>query len=197
MATKPEAAKSESVQPVKAAPGGGKKLLLIIGIVFLFLALAGGGAWFFLSQKNAADADAQDVAHVAPKTPPTFLPLDNMVVNLADPGGEKVAQIGITLELADAHAIDKVKTYLPSIRSGILMLISQRTSEELLLIEGKEKLAADILKEVSRPFGEVEADHAPAKPKKEGVKLKKQNAGKHAGEENPVRGVHFSSFIVQ
>jgi flagellar FliL protein len=77
------------------------------------------------------------------------------------------------------------------------MLISQRTSEELLLIEGKEKLAADVLKEVSRPFGEVEADHAPAKPKKEGVKLKKQNAGKHAGEENPVRGVHFSSFIVQ
>lgn len=198
MATKPDAAKSEAEPPAKS-----KKLMLVIGVVFLLLALAGGGAWFFLSKKSAADDGSEEVAHVAPKGPPTFLPLDNMVVNLADPGGEKVAQIGITLELADAHATDKVKMYLPSIRSGILMLVSQRTAEELLLIEGKEKLAADILREASRPFGsgdaeaDAEADQEPTKPKKGAGKTKKKSAGKHADDENPVRGVHFSSFIVQ
>lgn len=197
MATKPDAAKSEAAEPVKG-PAKSKKLLLIGGIAFLVFALAGGGAWFFLSKKDAAvEGGLEEVVHVAPKGPPTFLPLDNMVVNLADPGGEKVAQIGITLELADAHATDKVKMYLPSIRSGILMLISQRTAEELLLIEGKEKLAADILVAASRPFDAADAVHATTKPVKEGVKAKKKNVDKNATDENPVRGVYFSSFIVQ
>ena len=197
MATKPEAAKLDAGEPAKG-PAKGKKLMLMGGLVFLVLALAGGGAWFFLSKKNAAeDGDTEEVAHVAPKGPPTFMPLDNMVVNLADPGGEKVAQIGITLELADAHATEKVKMYLPSIRSGILLLISQRTAEELLLIEGKEKLASDILVEASRPFGPADAGHATSKSGKDGVKAKKKNTEKNATDENPVRGVHFSSFIVQ
>lgn len=195
MATKPDAAKPDADEPAKK-PSKGKKLMLIGGIVFLVLALAGGGAWYFLSKKAAADEDVEEVVQVAPKGPPTFLPLENMVVNLADPGGEKVAQIGITLELTDAKATEKVKMYLPSIRSGILLLISQRTAEELLLIEGKEKLAADILREASRPFGPVHAGNATTKPKKDAAKAKK-NVDKHAPDASPVRGVHFSSFIVQ
>jgi flagellar FliL protein len=196
VATKPDAAKPDADEPAKRPPKN-KKLLLIGGIVFLVLALAGGGAWFFLSKKNVADEDVEEVVQAAPKGPPTFLALDNMVINLANPGGDKVAQVGITLELADAHASDKVKLYLPTIRSGILLLISQRTAEELLLIEGKEKLAADILLEASRPFGLADASHATTKPKKDAVKAKKKNVDKHASEDNPVRGVLFSSFIVQ
>ena len=55
---------------------------------------------FFLSKKKTDDKEAEEVVHVVPKGPPTFLPLENMVVNLADPGGEKVAQVGVTLELS-------------------------------------------------------------------------------------------------
>ena len=196
MATKPEAAKHDADEQTKGPPKS-KKMMLMGGIIFLVLALAGGGAWYFLSKKAAADEDVEEVVHAAPKGPPTFLPLDNMVVNLADPGGEKVAQIGVTLELTDAKATDKVKIYLPSIRSGILLLISQRTAEELLQIEGKEKLAADILREAGRPFGAADAGHPPAKPKKEAAKAKKKNTEKSAVDDSPVRGVHFSSFIVQ
>ena len=58
--------------------------------------------------------------------------------------------------------------------------------------EGKEKLAADILAEASRHF----EDPAAAKPKKDGDK--KSDKKKKADEApNPVRGVLFSSFIVQ
>lgn len=193
MATKPDAPKSDAAAPAPV-PRNNKKLMVIGGIVVLVLALAGGGAWFFFSKKHAADEDSEPAAHVAPKGPPTFMPLENMVVNLADPGGEKVAQVGITLELSDAKAPDKVKVYLPSIRSGVLMLISQRTAEELLSIEGKEKLAADILLEASRPFGDAESA---VKPAKDAVKPKKKNVDKKANDENPIRGVHFSSFIIQ
>ena len=102
-----------------------------------------------------------------------------------------MAQIGITLEVVDAHASDSVKAYMPTIRSGILMLVSQRTAEELLKPEGKAKLAKDILRETSIPFGggdEEPEDESPA------AKKKKKKA---PATEYPVVGVLFSSFIVQ
>jgi flagellar FliL protein len=118
--------------------------------------------------------------------------MDNMVVNLADPGGDRVAQIGVTLVVADAHASDQVKAYLPTIRSGVLMLISQKTAVELLTAEGKEALAKGILRETALPFGggdeeDPEAEPAPGKKKKKKV----------AHAPMPVTAVLFSSFIVQ
>lgn len=197
MATKPDAAKAEAVEDVKT-PVKSKKLLIIAAAGVLVLALIGAGVWYFLAKQKATVEDGEEPAAqvVEHKGPPTFLPLDNMVVNLADPGGEKVAQIGVTLELADAKATEKVKQYLPAIRSGILILISQRTAEELLQREGKEKLAADILAEASRPFAPDEAQ-SKAKAKKDADKSKKKTADKKTADEGPVRGVLFSSFIVQ
>ena len=122
----------------------------------LLVVAGGAAAWFLSSRAHPKDDEAAEEpapAKEAAKTPPTFLPMDNMVVNLADPGGERFAQIGITLEVVDAKTADQVKQYLPSIRSGVLMVISQRTSGELLQREGKEKLANDILREVSKPLG--------------------------------------------
>jgi flagellar FliL protein len=75
-----------------------------------------------------------------------------------------------------------------------LLLISQRTSEELLPREGKEKLAADILDEASRPFEGLDTAHGP--DKKDAAKARKK-ASKNAHEDSPVRGVLFSSFIIQ
>ena len=188
MATKPEAAKSDAGGGAKGAPKSKKMLVIVAGLVVI-IALAGGGAWFFMSKKAAANEDAEETSHVAPKGPPTFLPLDSMVINLADPGGEKVAQVGITLEVVDAKAVEKVKVYLPAIRSGILLLISQRTSEDLFQIEGKEKLAQDILAEASRPF--ASGEEVDPKDKKAVARAKK------LAEESPIRAVDFSRFIVQ
>lgn len=192
MATKPDAAKAEAVEEVKS-PAKSKKMLIIAVAAVLVLALIGGVAWYFLAKQKAPVEEGEEVVvqAVEPKGPPTFMPLDNMVVNLADPGGEKVAQIGITLELADSKATEMVKMYLPAIRSGILILISQRTAEELLQREGKEKLAQDILTEASRHFLADEGQ-SKSKSKKAADKAKKK-----AAPEGPVRGVLFSSFIVQ
>ncbi|MFZ3221252.1 MAG: flagellar basal body-associated FliL family protein, partial [Rhodoferax sp.] len=88
---------------------------------------------------------------------------------------------------------DKVKAYLPTIRSGVLMLISQRTSEELLKQEGKEKLAKDILRLASVPFG----GSATGRDEKSGSTGKKNPEKKETTAEYPVVGVLFSSFIVQ
>ncbi|KRB26698.1 flagellar basal body-associated protein FliL [Acidovorax sp. Root70] len=192
--------------PAAAAPAKSKKMLLIIiGVVVAVLVIGGGAAAWFISSRSHAAEDEEGGAPAAhkeaPKVAPTFLPMENMVVNLADPGGDRFAQIGITLELEDAKTSDQVKQYLPSIRSGILMLVSQRTSTELLQREGKEKLATDILREVSRPLGysvpsERERAKAAAAAEQDGDAEERPAARKRT-ERNPVRRVLFSSFIIQ
>ncbi len=195
MATKPDADAGAK------APAKSKKMLMIIIGVVLVLVLGGGGAFFFISKQRADAAAAEDggeaapakAAHAAaPKTPPVYLPLDSMVVNLADPGGEKVAQVGVTLEVRDAKASDAVKVYLPSIRSGVLMLVSQRTAAELLSQEGKEKLAEAILRETTIPFGGGHDDE-----EEDTSATKKKSKKKAPQVEYPVVSVLFSSFIVQ
>jgi flagellar FliL protein len=123
--------------------------------------------------------------------------MDNMVVNLADPGGEKFAQIGVTIGVDDQHVSDAVKAYLPSIRSAILLLISQRTSEELLSKEGKEKLAHDILRAVSAPLGYEVEDVDPEEATADAASKKKAAKKKHTAAANPIQSILFSSFIIQ
>lgn len=187
VAAKPEAEEAPAPAPVKARPNR-KKLLILGGVVILVLALAGGAASIFLRKAATSEELAEAPPPVEHRQRPIYLPLENMVVNLADPGGDKVAQVGITLELTDEKKVEDVKQYLPTIRNDILKLISQRTAEEMLKIEGKEKLAADILLVASQPF---------VVPGAAVAKSKKKAGGKNAGDDSPVRAVLFSSFIVQ
>lgn len=192
-----------SANPPAAAPVKSKKMLVIIIGVVLLVVLAGGGAaaWFMTrSQGDEEGGASAKPAKEAPKVAPTFLPLENMVVNLADPGGDRFAQIGITLELEDAKTAEQVKQYLPSIRSGILLLVSQRTSAELLQREGKEKLATDILREVSRPLGykvPTERERARAAAAQTDEEDEDRPAARKRVERNPVQRVLFSNFIIQ
>ncbi|MNL62790.1 Flagellar basal body-associated protein FliL [compost metagenome] len=79
--------------------------------------------------------------------------------------------------------------------------MSQRTSNELLQREGKEKLAADILREVSRPLGfsvpsERERARAAAATQADDADEEERPARKRT-ERNPVHRVLLSSFIIQ
>ncbi len=194
------AAPADGEAPAK--PKSKKLLFIIIGVVVL--ALVGAGAAFFLLKKShsedeedGTESSAQEESHAAPlrdpKTPPTFLPLDSMVVNLADPGGNRFAQLGITLQLADPKTGEDMKTYMPSIRNGILILVSQRTAEQMLRADGKQALTQDIMAEISDVMG-YDYEHPDAEPEPETKGKKKK---KKAPAPNPIEGVLFSSFIVQ
>ena len=188
MADQPEAAEG------KKSSFKSKKLLVIVGALVLVLVLAAGGAFYFLKQRAAASDEGEEEAPAAahvPDKPPVYMPLDNMVVNLSDPGGQRVAQLGITLVVVDEKAGATVRSFLPTIRSGVLMLASQRTSEELLTAEGKEKLAKDILREASLPFGGGE-DEVQEEASDTGKSKKKKPAVTY-----PVTQVLFSNLIIQ
>lgn len=172
-------------EPAAAAAGGekpkSKKLLLII--IVLLVVLAGGGAAAFFLLKGGGDEEAGDAppkeAQAKPKKkapvgPPTFMPLEAVVVNLADQGATRYAQVGITLQVEDAKVAEEVKKFMPAIRNGVLMQISRRTADQLLSAEGKEQLSQDILDLVRTTTGMEE----------------------YRGY-SPVEAVLFSSLIVQ
>lgn len=178
-----------------------KKLLVILAIAGVLLA-GGTAATVFVLKKRAAFAAAvagEDGAVPAeealalqaegrrdPGTPPSFLPLDPFVVNLADREQERYAQIGITLQIADPEAAEQLKAYMPAIRNGVLMILAHKSSAELLERAGKEQLAAEIMRESVRPLGiELPVEGAaPGRPRVPAV-------------HNPIEKVHFSSFIIQ
>ena len=210
--------------PAAAPKKNRKKLIVFAAAGLLVLGLAGGGAAMVLKKRAAAAAESDagsveaadkiDRAH-----PPTFVPLDPFVVNLADKDADRFAQIGITLEIDDAKFADQIKTYMPAIRNGVLMVLAHKTSRELLERSGKEQLAAEVLAAAVKPLGlqvqapapasaakpveapagkaadeaaSEEPDPAPAKPA-----AVRGTAAKAPAEHNPVRRVHFSNFIIQ
>lgn len=197
------AAAATAETPADAKPKSKKLLFIIVGV--LVLALVGAGAAFFLLKKSHSEDGEEDAtaeeAHAPappkrdPKVPPTFLPLDSMVVNLADPGGNRFAQLAITLQLDDPKVAEDMKVYMPAIRNAILMLLSQRTAEQMLAVEGKEDLTQDVIAEISHIMGyDYEDPRAPAAEEEspKGKKPKRRRAVY-----NPIAGVLFSSFIVQ
>ena len=204
-----------------AAPAkkGKKKLIIIVAAVVLLLVVAGGAAVFLMKKKAAAAeaADGEDTPAAAHaehgskpdlKHPPTFLPLDPFVVNLSDKEADRYAQVGITIEVEDAHFAEQMKAFMPAIRNGVLMILSHKTSRELLDRAGKEQLADEILRDASRTMGiEVEepevddakpaaTDKAKGEDDEDKPKPKKKKKRK-AVEPNPIKHVHFSNFIVQ
>jgi flagellar FliL protein len=164
MATSKPAAKA-----APAADGAKKskaKLFIIIGAV-LFLVVAGGGAaWFFLGHKKDDGGDDEEVhasakskgkgkskGHAKAGAPPVFLPMDPYTVNL-QPGenGDQYLQTSITLQLTSAEEVETIKAYQPQIRSRILLLLSSKRGAELSTVDGKKKLAEEIMALFEQPF---------------------------------------------
>lgn len=197
-------AATDAVEAPKPKKGLSKKLIIILAVVLLLVVGGAAAAVYVMKQRAAAAAAAAEedgeavveTAHDSKKKeakgPPTFLPLDPFVVNLADRDQERYAQVGVTLEVVDAKSSEELKAYMPAIRNAVLMILAHKTAAELLDREGKVKLAQEILRESVRPLGiEVElpdpAASAPPKKKKRG----------EPEVASPVRNVHFSSFIIQ
>ena len=173
-------AKPEAEVKDAAAPKKSKKLLIIIMIALFVLLLIGGAAAFFLmSGREPADGEDGEVAtETATKKKdtkeaiPVFVAMDAFTVNLDQDTGGQYLQVVISLEVADLHMGDKVKTYTPKLRNNVIRLLSGKKASELITKEGKETLAGEIrtlMNEVLEP----------------------------GAKEGPVKEVLFTSFIIQ
>ena len=141
----------QSEPPVEApAPAKSKKgVFIIIGVAVLMLAIGGGAAWFFLGKKGESHAEPAKPKHSAP---PVFVTLEPFVVNLAG-DVQHYLQVGIDLRVADSAVSEQIKSHLPEIRNGVLLLLSSKTVEDLAGVDQKNRLRDEIREVVNRPLG--------------------------------------------
>ncbi|NMG45900.1 flagellar basal body protein FliL [Aromatoleum toluvorans] len=180
----PPPAAAETAAPV---PKRGKKILmLLIAAALVVTLLAAAVVGFLLWKKGHADAegsgDTPAATTVDLSKPPTFVPMDPFVVNLAPTEGDRYLQVVMALRVADAKTGENLKAFMPEIRHQINLLLSSKLPSELSTMEGREALAAEILR---RTNGVLVP--APAK----------QGDGKAAAPAGPIQAVLFNSFIIQ
>ncbi|UOD30881.1 flagellar basal body-associated protein FliL [Massilia violaceinigra] len=154
----------KAAAPPDAAAKPPSKKMAMIGAIVAVLVLGGGGAgWYFTQSKGGEEAE--ESAKPAKKkkkaakahAPPVFAPLEVFTVNLQpDAEEEHMLQVSITLEMAGQEQADLVKNNMPKVRSRVLLLLSAKKASELTTVEGKTKLAEEVMEAIKKPFAEHE-----------------------------------------
>lgn len=137
----------------KASNSGQKRLkkLIVLLLVLLLLGAAAGGGWWYATRHNAT---ANEPAPPPPPAPPVFMALDTFTVNLQNPDNDpnRVLYVGFTLRLPDQETLQLLTSYLPEVRSRLLLLLSQQDATALGSEQGKQRLMAAIKQTLAPPF---------------------------------------------
>lgn len=137
----------------EARPKSKKKLVIAIAAALL-LGGGAGAAWWIM--KPAPDA-AHAAAKPPPPAPPVFVELEAFTVNL---GGDRLLQTTVSLQVKKAEDAELLKTWMPQVKSRMLMLLSSQSAEELQTPAGKEALTASIATQLKKPYAQgAEAPH--------------------------------------
>ncbi len=119
-------------------------------LLLLVLAFGGAaaGAWLYF---KPATTPAKAVREL-PK-PPVFAVIEPFTVNLsASDNGEQYLQVALTLQVTNQAQVDRIKLYMPQVRSRILLLLSSKKASEIATVEGKKALSDDIIAQINLPF---------------------------------------------
>ncbi|EKS27558.1 flagellar basal body-associated protein FliL [Afipia felis] len=148
MADEDQAVEGTEEGAAEAAPSGKRKIFMIAGAVVLTLAVGGLGWYVFLrSHGDEQHADAQ--AKVS--TPPVFLDVPDVLVNLASNPGERIQYLKVkaVLELKDAPLVEKVKPSMPRVADLFQTYLRELRSNDLNGSIGLFRMKEELTKRVN------------------------------------------------
>ena len=133
--------------------GGKKKLIMLIAAAVLLLG-GGGGAYYFLVFKKSQDADPSKAASLIRPAPDQvqigpMVEVREFVVNIIGVDSPHYVKAALTLELDRQSTLDEVNRRMPQIRDAILLLIGNKTFEELQDIQGKNQVKAEVKSKIN------------------------------------------------
>ncbi len=154
MAKKDKAAK----EPEEEKSGGSKKLLIII-IAAVVILLGAGAAAYFLFLKKPPPEEGEGAAKEQIEAPvPTpeeeaeigpMVDIKEFIVNIISEDNAHYVKAALTLELNKEEALEEVNKRMPQIRDAILLLIGNKTLEELQDLQGKKQLKAELKSKIN------------------------------------------------
>jgi flagellar FliL protein len=167
-----------------AAPKKKKsKLLLIIILVVLLGALGGGGYYAYLKFFAAPPAETAEAAPAEgekkeekkdekkkeekkdekkkeeggkkeEKGAKPVTTIQNIVTNLADPGGKRYVRLSVEFDFKDDHVAQEFgEKYQARIKDTILTLLWSKTSEEISSVDGMIALRTELQSRVNQIMG--------------------------------------------
>lgn len=136
--------------------GSKKKLFLIIGIIVLVLLIGGGvAAWFFLKE-DPAPAEAENATQQVPVPDleqkaeiGPMVDIEEFIVNIISGDTAHYVKASLTVELTNEDVKIEVETRMPQMRDAILLLIGNKTYEELQDLQGKKQLKAELKSKIN------------------------------------------------
>jgi len=139
--------------------GGKKKLYIIVAAALILLLAGGGSAYYFLvfkpqqeelrKKEEASKAESlirpvPEEANIGP-----MVEIKEFVVNIIGADATHYVKASLSLELDREQTKDEVNKRMPQIRDAILLLIGNKTFEELQDIQGKNQVKAELKNKIN------------------------------------------------
>ncbi len=140
--------------------GGGNKMIVIILIAIIVLLLAGGGAFFFMQQSapppaavegetGAEGGDATEAA-LDKASLGESMELDPFIVNLTSTTGvDRYLKVVLVLVVSNEKVKEEVVNKTPQLKDSIITVLSSKSPDEVLTIQGKHDLKIELVKRIN------------------------------------------------
>lgn len=157
---------AEKKEAPKEQAGNKKKLFIIIGAAVLVLLIGVGTAAFFLMKKapepekkeeHATEAQAPEGHGAAGQAPAghnvadigPMVDIDEFIVNIISGDAAHYVKASLTIELTNPEVKTEADKRMPQMRDAILLLVGNKTYEELQDLQGKKQLKAEIISKIN------------------------------------------------
>ncbi len=131
--------------------GGSKKLIIIIGAAVVLLLIIGVAVYFlFLKKPPAEETKTTAATEIAAPTIEQqsnigpMLDIKEFIVNIISEDTPHYVKASLTLELSNELVAEEATSRMPQIRDAVLLLIGNKTYEELQDLQGKKQLKAEL-----------------------------------------------------
>ncbi|MFP7756407.1 flagellar basal body-associated protein FliL [Thermodesulfobacteriota bacterium B35] len=136
--------------------GKSKKLIIIIVAAVVLLAGIGAAVYFLVLKKEPPPEDqtpeqvkmveptAEQEADIGP-----MLNIDEFIVNIISQDTNHYVKASMTLELSNDKVLEEAQQRMPQIRDAILLLVGNKTFEELQDLQGKKQLKAELKSKIN------------------------------------------------
>lgn len=150
------AEKKDTKKEAAREGGGKKKLFIIAGAALVVLLILAGVAGFFLLQKKEAAEEQQDPGLEVPvpelnqtATIGPMVDITEFIVNIISDEANHYVKAALTIELSNDEVKEEVEKRMPQIRDSILLLVGNKTYEELQDLQGKKQLKAELTSKIN------------------------------------------------
>jgi len=146
------AKKEAAEQSGEEGGGGSKKKLIIIVVVLLLLIGGGAAAYFFLGgEKEETISPEQEQAELEKQAKQVgpMVTIDSFIVNIMDDQESRYLKAAITMEVDGEEAAMELSQRMPQVKDAVLLLVGNKTFDELNDLQGKIQLRAELINKIN------------------------------------------------